>query len=69
MVSDRTVKIYEQHPPRPDAGGQVPTLAELLHEIEVAAKFGVAEDELREQLSLDPDLFDALVSDSGLSLG
>jgi hypothetical protein len=40
----------------------------LLHEIELAAKFGVPETELREQLSVDPRLFDALVSDSGLSL-
>jgi hypothetical protein len=68
MVSERTVEMYEQHPPGPRDGGQVPSLAELLHEIEVAAKFGIPENDLREQLSISPQLFDALVSDSGLSL-
>jgi hypothetical protein len=68
MISERTARIYEQHPPRPRDGGQVPTLIELLHEIEVAAKFGLPEDEVRRQLSVDPELFEALIGDSGISL-
>jgi hypothetical protein len=40
VISERTVKLYEQHPPEARQGQQAPTLPELLHEVEVAAKFG-----------------------------
>jgi hypothetical protein len=45
VISERTVKLYEQHPPEAQQGKQAPTLPELLHEVEVAAKFGTSRDE------------------------
>jgi len=50
VISERTVKLYEQHPPEARQGQQAPTLPELLHEVEVAAKFGTSRDELAHQL-------------------
>ena len=68
MISERTVRLYEQHPPESRQGQPAPTLPQLLHEVEVAAKFGTPRAELAEQLGLHPELFDSLVEDSDLDL-
>jgi hypothetical protein len=68
VISERTVKLYEQHPPAGRQGQPAPTLPELLHEVEVAAKFGTSRDELARQLGLHPDLFESLVEDADTSL-
>lgn len=68
MISERTMKLYEQHRPEPRQGEAAPTLPELLHEVEVAAKFGISRDELARQLGLHPELFDSLVEDADVSL-
>jgi hypothetical protein len=68
VISERTVKLYEQHPPEARQGQQAPTLPELLHEVEVAAKFGTSRDELAHQLGLHPELFESLVEDADVSL-
>jgi hypothetical protein len=55
--------------PAPPGGSSAPTLSELLHEVEVAARVGVPRDELARQLGLHSELFDSLVGDAGVSLG
>jgi hypothetical protein len=40
----------------------------LLHEVEVAAKFGTSRNELARQLDLHPDLFESLLEDADVSL-
>jgi hypothetical protein len=69
VLSERTVRLYDQHPPKPREDGSSPTLDELLHEVEVAAKYHVSRTELAQQLDLHPDLFASLVNDSGIDLG
>lgn len=69
MVSERTIRLYEEHYPAAPEGSSAPTLPELLHEVEVAAQVGVPRDELARQLGLHSELFDALVGDAGVSLG
>lgn len=69
MVSERTIRLYEEHMPAPPGGSSAPTLSELLHEVEVAARVGVPRDELARQLGLHSELFDSLVGDAGVSLG
>jgi hypothetical protein len=69
VISERTVRLYDRHPPRPREDGSPPTLDELLHEVEVAAKFHVSRDELARQLDLHPELFESLMDDSGIDLG
>jgi plasmid maintenance system antidote protein VapI len=68
VISERTVKLYEQYPPEPRQGETPPTLAELLHEVEVAAKFGISRDELARQLAVHPELFESLVKDADVAL-
>jgi hypothetical protein len=69
MISERTIKLYEQHPPPAPESQPPPSLQELLHEIEVAAQVGVSREEVALQLGLHPELFDALVDDAGVQLG
>ena len=52
--------------PAPPGGSSAPTLSELLHEVEVAARVGVP-DELARQLGLHSGLFDSLVGDAGVT--
>lgn len=68
MIRETTVQLYEQYPPKPRTDGLRPSLAQLLHAVEVAGKFGVSRAELVNQLDLQPDLFDALVYDAGIDL-
>jgi hypothetical protein len=68
MLSERTQRLYQQHPPGPGPEGPVATLPELLHEIEVAAKFGISRDELALQLDIHPELFDSLLDDADIQL-
>jgi hypothetical protein len=68
VISERTIRLYEQYPPQPRQGQAQQTLPQLLHEIEVAATFGTPRAELSNQMGLHPDLFDSLVKDSGLEL-
>jgi hypothetical protein len=68
LNSERTARLFEEHPPEAQTGSPTPTLAELFHEVEVAAKFGISRDELARQLGLHDDLFDALVEDVGVRL-
>jgi hypothetical protein len=68
MISESTIQLYELHPPKLQANGLRPTLAELLHEVEVAGKFGIQRDELARQLDLQPELFEAMVNDSGIEI-
>jgi hypothetical protein len=69
VLSERTIRLYEEHNPAAPEESSAPTLPELLHEVEVAAQFGVPRDELARQLGLHSELFDALVADAGVSLG
>jgi hypothetical protein len=68
VISEKTAKLYEEHPPGSKEGRPALTLPELLHEVEVAAKFGISRDELARQLGLHTELFDALVEDAGVVL-
>jgi hypothetical protein len=68
VISERSARLFEEHPPEAQTGSPTPTLAELFHEVEVAAKFGISRDELARQLGLHDDLFDALVEDVGVRL-
>jgi hypothetical protein len=68
MISERTKRLFEEHPPKALEGSPTPTLAELFHEVEVAAKFGISRDELARQLGVHDELFDALVEDVGVRL-
>jgi hypothetical protein len=68
VISERTVKLYEDHTPAAREGQPAPTLPELLHEVEVAAKFGISRDELARQLGLHPQLFESLVEDADVAL-
>jgi hypothetical protein len=68
VISDRTMKLYERYRPEPRRGKAAPTLPELLHEVEVAAKFGISRDELARQFGLHPELLDSLVEDADVSL-
>jgi hypothetical protein len=68
VISERTIKLYERYRPDARRGEAAPTLPELLHEVEVAAKFGISRDELARQLRLHPELFDSLVHDADVSL-
>jgi hypothetical protein len=43
VISERTARLFEEHPPEAQTGSPTPTLAELFHEVEVAAKFGTRE--------------------------
>jgi hypothetical protein len=68
VISERTRKLYEEHPPQPREGRPDPTLSQLIHEVEVAAKFGISREELRNQLGVDGTLVDALIDDAGIDL-
>ena len=68
MISERTEKLYERYRPEPRQGEAAPTLPELFHEVEVAAKFEISREELAPQLGLHPELFESLVKDADVSL-
>jgi hypothetical protein len=68
VISERTVRLFEEHPPDAQTGSPTPTLTELFHEVEVAASSASRETSLLGQLGLHDDLFDALVEDVGVRL-
>jgi hypothetical protein len=56
------------HRPAARAGGYPPSLADLIHAVEVAAKVGVSREELACQLRINGELFEAIVGDVGVGL-
>jgi hypothetical protein len=66
VISERTRRLYEEHPPQPREQRPEPTLSELIHEVEVAAKFNISREELTHQLGVDRSLLDALIADTGI---
>ena len=69
VISKRTASLYEKHPVEPREGRPEPTLSQLFHEVEVAAKSGISQEELAYQMGVDRSLLDALIEDSGIDLG
>jgi len=68
MMSQRTEALYRAHRPAPRPDGFAPSLADLIHTVEVAAQVGVSKDELAHQLRIDGELFEAIVDDVGVGL-
>jgi hypothetical protein len=46
VISERTVRLFEEHPPEAQTGSPTPTLTELFHEVEVAASSASRETSL-----------------------
>jgi len=68
MMTQRTEALYRAHRPPARPGGFPPSLADLIHAVEVTANVGVSKEELASQLRINEELFEAILDDVGVGL-